>query len=588
MQSRPVIIFGNLINDQMKASKILRTPYPFIVTGIFLLAMAYAVTLSFSGIVDMVQSFAWFFTYERGYRHRALLATIFQFLHGPTTAEKIHEFVPLYEKGVLLIVVFLFWAMFIPRIWLSNFARRDKWALMAAAAVPMLAPVWKLFGLHAGFMDEWVLLFVLAAFLCFLGKRPLGYVCFMVPPFFIHPLTLFYALLMAALISHALIRNQHYSRRWRIWTLAALLPLCISGLLGTLHLAENTTYFLEMNKQELLKMMPMNILEYLRGTFSAPIETDMPVVLARWKLWPYSIPTGLIMYAVPILAYAAVFSYQIGKAAAHRTASFLSIDHPLLRKLVPWENYLITILACFHLLPIYFMGDWGRFIYLIWISAGIASAYLIWFHTQELPRETAGHEGIAKKNGAGLKGHFLTGLTALWAYVYSGAPLVLGNATDPSVFRQMQQVHLHFPWNSNPLGEAYAQKAIEFLAWGITHDVYADAETVYRWNKALDRKNPLNFKDGRLLVPAGFQQPIWSTQIRVLGNRSMTFAVNHERGGAVALMLNNQAIQPSIRIANKTVWAIMTPDHPTFLLHFAFFSQAESGFRVSSLEINYI
>ena len=62
-----------------------------------------------------------FLSYEHGYANRGLIGSLFQLVHGPTTIEKIYQFFPLWDKCILVVVVLLFWAMFIPRIWTSDF-----------------------------------------------------------------------------------------------------------------------------------------------------------------------------------------------------------------------------------------------------------------------------------------------------------------------------------------------------------------------------------------------------------------------------------------------------------------------------------
>ena len=522
-----------------------------------------------------------------GYVNRGLIGSAFQLVHGPTTMEKVYKFFPLWDKCVLVVVVFLFWAMFIPRIWMSNFSLQNKWMLMAFASVPILAPIWKEVGSQVGQLDEWVLIWVLLAFFCFLYRRPIGYLCCIFPAFLVHPQALFYALLMLMLIIHAVVRNQEYAARWRIWIAVGLLPMGVSGLLALLHSADITIAFVEANRQEFLKVLPVDRHEYMlslhKRTDSASAYTSVAYQFLRAKreLYPYSVITGIIGYGLPILAYGLLFSYGCGKAAGTCKSSFLALKHPILEKIIPYERYIIVVSSIFFALPTFFLGDWGRTFYWSWFSIGIASAYFVWFQARIMPVEEKARD--AKKVG-----YLFSGFMALWGYTFAGAPLVLGNLTDPKLYNYEGYGYFHPFLNKHPLGDFYAESVYKLLLVRNAVDVQADARNIYSLVDYWVLENHFKLEKDMLIVPADFEGEIWHDYIRFPRKQDFSFILNHENGdsGNVMFVINNHKIEPASVSEDKIVWhARINQDQS--LLRLGLFAGAGREIRIKGFDIDF-
>ena len=568
-----------------------------LIAGLLLLALAYVVTLSFPGTVNPVHLTPFFLTYEMGYVNRGFMGNVFQLVHGHTTVEKVYKFLPLWDKCVLVAVVFLFWAMFIPRIWMSNFSLQNKWMLMAFASVPILAPIWKEVGSQVGQLDEWVLIWVLLAFFCFLYRRPIGYLCCIFPAFLVHPQALFYALLILMLIIHAVVRNQEYAARWRIWIAVGVLPMGFSGLLALLHSADIILAFVEANRQEFLKALPVDFFENLvnvhKRTDSASGYTGIGYrfARARWELWPYSAITGIIGYGLPILAYGLLFSYGCGKAAGTCKSSFLALKHPILEKIIPYERYIIVVSSIFFALPTFFLGDWGRTFYWSWFSIGIASAYFVWFQARIMPVEKKVQKAKKARKAKKRKkvaGYLFSGFMALWGYTFAGAPLVLGNLTDPNLYNYEGYGYFHPFLNKHPLGDFYAESVYKLLLVGNAVDVHADARDVYFLADALYLENHFKLEKDMLIVPADFEGKIWYEYTRFPRKQEFSFILNHGNGASGRFMfaINNHNIEPAFVSENKTVWrAWISQDQ--LLLRLGLFAGAGRETRIKGFDIDF-
>ena len=106
--------------------------------------------------------------------------------------------------------------------------------------------------------------------------------------------------------------------------------------------------------------------------------------------------------------------------------------------------------------------------------------------------------------------------------------------------------------------------------------------------KGFNRSPALALEKDRLLVPAGYQYPIWHEPIRILGNKTVLFAANHENGDSIGLSINGQTVNPSLEAGNKTVWTVRFSDmQDTRLVFFSFHAQDNKSAGITSLEIDY-
>ncbi|MCY4324947.1 MAG: hypothetical protein OXC81_02855, partial [Betaproteobacteria bacterium] len=334
---------NNPINKPVSDYHVFRRQPSFLpVVSCLILAWAYFATFRIPyRRTEYGRLFEWFFTYEHGFVHRGLTGTVFQFVHGPATAEKIIAYLPIWETWIIAAIVFLFWILPLVAIFRGCWPNSTKWMLVACMSVFLFMPGWKQFSELAGFTDEWVLLFVLPAFACFLLRRPLAYALLVIPAFLFHPQAILYILLISMLIFHAVIRDPVYAVRWKVWLAAMLFPISVCTMLALLHSAETAYAFIDMHRQEILRYLPLENFMVLAKDFLTQGNNNMHVTHLMLSAFSGGAAFIYLENTIPLLVYAFVFSRWCCPAMGSRS-SFSVSSHPLIRRMIPAECYIMT------------------------------------------------------------------------------------------------------------------------------------------------------------------------------------------------------------------------------------------------------
>ena len=574
-----------------------------IIAGFLILMIACFVTLGFPGLINASHVNTWFFSYEYGYLNRGFMGSLFQLVHGSTTAEKIYKYLPLWDKVFLAVVVAIFWAMLVIPIWKGRFSYQSKWLFMAFVAVVIFSPIWKEVGSQVGQLDEYVLLWVLLAFLFFLGNKPVGFLCCIAPCFAVHPQGFIYALLMLGLVIHAILRSPRHAARWRAWVLVAFLSLCVPVLLGMLHSGERSLAFIEMNKEELLKMQTPDNYEYSKSDYgsadkskfaSSHLSFGFSIHSIIYSTWSYAVMLGIVGYALPIFAYVFLFAYALGKTAKANRTSYLSFNHPFLARLIACEHYIVMGGLALLVFPTLFLGDWGRVIYWSWFRVGIVSAYFLWFYSHNQATSTKREKNPkAKKQKKASKGKkyvdcLFAGIVGLWAYMFSGAPLVLGNIVDPTIYN-CEKCGYFYPYlNSNPLGDLYSESLYRFLVMGNASDFHLDAQNIYVMNVYNFASYPFDLENDKLRIPEDFAGEIWGQFIKLPETGNIFVTVTHEGDAPDRLRfaVSNQELEPVSKSEGRIIWHLSgIPDMA--LVKFSLLADQGEEFAITGLEFDF-
>lgn len=518
--------------------------------------------------LDFAQYTNWYINYDQGYVHRGLMGSILRFFHGPPDVEIINRVVPSWEFNILLFEIVFFWALLVAPIFLHKFDPPTKRLLLAFAAVILLAPIWRNNTIHVGFMDEWVLLFVLFGFVAaFVVKNPIIYFFSITPAFFVHPQAIFYALLMSMLIIHAVLRNPVYTARWRMWLAVIVLKLSIPLLLYFLHSPERIVDVIAHSLVDIGASEDMKI--GMSKDFANPVGWATNRVLTVWDLWFSALIMSITVFGLPVLALGLLFATSLGK-----WINYPGWRTPYPRRILPsvadflsrWDAHIMLAVTPFITLPMNTVAvDSSRFLYWGWWNIGLVIAYFIWTSGNGAlpppPRKT-------KKKIPSDRLPALTGLTVLlfvWAYTFLGAPLNVNLQKTPWVFTC--QRWCVFPLTNNPLGKGYSDAVLGVLLHTSTQDVRGDGQSLLYMKPVIGERGVTADESGALIVPADYQGKIFEERITLSGRNTLVFTLRHESNGPppVIMQINNQPVQPVRQTADETIWQINIPNMSIYI-----------------------
>ena len=555
-----------------------------IAVGVALLPLALLSSLDYSPHVDNWQTINWFLSYQHGYVHRGLMGEIVRLFHDSPRIEQVHSLVLTLERGVIIASTLILWALLIPRIWRREPSGQDKLMFTAFAAVLLLAPIWRIFGLIAGFGDEWAFLFALLALASLIAKCPFCYICSIVVAYMFHPQGVLYAILLSMFILHAIMRNPAYARRWRTWTFAMLAPLCIIAALYASVSPAAIAAELILHKDEFLRIMPESDFMNIYNEFVPADEAKLSQWPRRWQ----NILLLAKMFAalfLPTLVYAALFSLAWARRMTQPAkAPFLLADSPILARLVPYEGYMITMAAAFFATPMILVGgDWDRFFHMSWLGVSLATIYLLWFPEQRNEQPPAGKKQRKKSKPAAksLLPGIIAAVMAVWAAVFAGAPpVVFGRVYDTCNLCNDTTYFL----NKNPIGEWYAQSSYDFIAYG-NHTFSYTGKEIYGIRLVDNLVKP---EGGKLPVPGkSANLRIFERYIVARGGKLFTVELNYEGGTTppVQLQVNHHPIPPIHADEGSVIWRFLGPEETTNLRFFVI-SISDRDFRISDLSIS--
>lgn len=516
-------------------------------TGIAVFILAFAMLSGLfwpRSVVDSSQFANWVFNYDLGYAHRAFMGSFFQFIHGEPTRAKILEIVPVWEYWLLAVLILFMWCLLVPRLLLSHFSSAVKWLLLAFCALVLLAPIWRTNMVNVGFMDKWIFLAVLLAFSAFIANKPIFYWLFCSVGITIHPMMVFYNLLMSLFVLHAVFFLPAYgARRW--------LPMCVAVPLMSLFfygIHDNARHLalIEQYADELLSSAESVSAGYAHYNF----ENLFGPMLGRFMLFPRNAFLGFIFFNGIALTFAialAVVLKRYGVNFGQATA----LPWSRLRPAVEKYNLLILLAPCtLFMLPINAVAvDWSRFFYHGWWMLGLALIYLIWF----LPDSVSPRKEGKRPKRSQVSIFVVAGLVAAVAYGYGGAPLNVSHINRPWVFSCRQ---FCIPLLTvNPVGEWYSGAVFSVLRSALL-PIHAGPVGMRMMQGG--GLSDFDYQDDGIVVSADYRGPVFSLSFTSGISDDIVVVAKHESVGEPPLELsvnNGDPIPPSLRTPSETRWA---------------------------------
>lgn len=463
--------------------------------------------------VDLAQAPNWFYNYSLGYTHRGIMGTIFQFFHGEPSMQKVQSIIPMWEYYLCVILILAAWCLLVPRILLMPLEQYKKWALLAMAAVLLLSPIWKTSVINVGFMDEWILLMVFISFSMLLLNRPWLYLIGCCLGFLIHPMMLFYALILVMLICHAVYFIPRYQLHYKKWLAVAILPLLFSSFLHWLH---NPQHYITLLSQynfehDFMRDFGHNFafddfLQHILFAYSEPNQTYSEQ-FAKWGIFPRNFFLGIIIFAVPSFLFSILFAFclkSIGISFKSPITIKFKNKYPSLVLIDKYNLFILLPLASLFILPIHTVAnDWSRFFYMAWWGIAIVYSYILWSanvnNTLSTVRTTEKQNKQNKQNKYIVQG--LTVVFVITAYTLGGAPLNVSHINRPWVFacRQFCIPYLTI----NPLGQHYSSAIFSILVKNLV-PIHATAEQMRNILLHNSKLAAMKYKNNQLMIPASY------------------------------------------------------------------------------------
>ena len=524
--------------------------------------------LDYSSYVDSWQLSYWFYNYDYGYVGRGLRGEIISYFHDAPTFETLQPLVIISEKVVIALSILMLWCVLVPRIWKLNHSHQNKLLLMAFAAVLMVLPAWKMFGVIAGFGDEWAFFFAMLAFISFLGRQPILYAVFSIAIYANHPQGLVYICLLTMLVVHSIFRNPLYARHWRRWTIAVIAVFSSIVFLYSMVSIETERLIYKHYKDEIARFLPdanidLTLLVADRTkNLSAIIEYyfDLFIVIVD-KLYTVKMA---VTYGGWIVVYAVLFWFACANARISSTTGFLIAGRPILARLIPYERLIMTVPLFFcSLVTSMVGGDGERFFHIAFLMMAIVVAYFIWFSDgSHDSQEELKPSKKTRKNPSACFAAPITAFMLIWAYVFAGTPIIVfAKLKDTCNLCQDTTYFL----NKHPLGEWLSQTVYDFTAYkDITF--HYDSENLYKhvllkFEYKEDRF--FRFENDRFLISGeGKDKQIFFEDIIVKGGGMPIVAELNYKGEVhppVELKYYNQVIPPVHVEGNKAIWKFKDP-----------------------------
>ena len=559
--------------------------FVYVAIGILLLPLALLAALDYSPHLDDLQTVQWFFNYEHGFIQRGLLGHMISLFHDAPTLEIIRPLVVDMEKAVIAISLSIFWALLIPvGIWRLDLSDPNKLALTAFAAVLLLAPIWKVFGHIAGFGDEWTFLFALVALGCFIGRRPVLYAVFVVLSYMNHPQGLLYAVLLAVLVGHAIIRLPVYAQRWRIWGAAAAAPFVVMAILFSIVSLEAIKIIFDRYSEEFLKATSQAGVDAWLIELAGQSESVFLRMMAEMQENPFFFVKMFIVCSVPVLVCAVLFCWALTRLVKPAASGFV-IKTPLpavAAWVVAWEFYIIAIGASLFSLPMILVGsDTERFLQLGWLGLGIAAIYLLWFvKNSSLSPRTANHSVSPVRLSRPV-----VVLMVVWSFVNAGAsPIVFGRVQDGCILCQDTTYLL----NKNPLADKYSWFLYDFMA-DKDKRLHFGSQAIANFQGNIgNEKGEYWLEDGKLVFSKQLQgKQIFEKYVTTAGGEDIVAELNYEGEiqPPVEMKVLHYRIAPDHVDENRVVWKFQSPEK-SMLIRYALISVSDQDFKVVDFSIS--
>ena len=541
-----------------------------IVLGVVLLPLSLLVALDYSSYVDAWQLSFWFYNYDYGYVGRGLRGEVVSYFYDAPTFEILQPLILLSEKVVIFLSILMLWSVLVPRIWTLKYSHQNKLLLMAFAAVLMVLPGWKMFGVIAGFGDEWAFFFAMLAFISFLGRQPILYVVFNIALYANHPQGAAYICLLAVLVVHSIFRNPVYARYWRRWAIALVVVFSSIAFLYSMVSVETERLIYEQHKDEIARFLPdLNIDLVLLFADITDVSSDIMQFYFDFFMVlvdKFFAVKMTITYGGWIAVYAVLFWFACANAGISSTTGFLIAGRPILSRFIPYERLIMTAALFFcSFLMMLAAGDAERFFHIAFLMMAIVVAYFIWFSDGSHDSQEEFKSSKKKKNKKNRSTCFASPITAfllIWAYVFAGAPIIVfGKLKDTCNLCQNTTYFL----NKHPLGEWFSRTVYDFNAYKDITLRY-DSENLY---KHVLLRFPYNedrffsFENDRFLISGtGQDKRMFLEDISIKGGGMPIIAELNYKGEVhppVALKYYEQVIHPLHVDGNKVIWKFNDP-----------------------------
>ena len=582
-----------------------------VVLGIVLLPVSLLAALDYSPYVDQWQTMFWFYNYDHGFVQRGLRGAIIGLFYEDLTIETIQPLILRSEKIIIIASILMLWAVLVPKIWTHNFSDKNKLMFTAFAAVLLFVPAWKMFGFIAGFGDEWAFFFAMLSFICFLGKQPFFYVFFMVMGYLCHTQGVIYLCMLNVLIVHSVLRNPAYTKHWRKWIIAAIMPV---GVIVSLYLIDQKEALLAIYNQygsEWRRFLP---------------ERDISIVFRMGTqektggdFYSHIIKEGLALnyikhfatYGAYTLIYTMLFSYACVHAGVYCKTKFLAINWPMLARLIPYECFIISAMLAFGTIPFVVVGgDGERFLHVSFLMAAIIVAYFLWFfddvcNDQEAPTAKSGKNREEKKgkkkaifdrgipkaaNSENADGRFITPITVfmiIWAYTFAGAPLIVfGKMIETCNLCHNETNFL----NKNPLGKWFSLTMYDINAHKNVHFFY-DNKWIHGFLQTFTaHQEGYRFEDNKLLISGDLKNKLLFERYFIVKSGQIVTAKLNYRGAAdppATFSYYDNFIPSAYADDNKIIWKFKEPEGRHTGLY-RFHSVSEQDYEVISFSISIV
>ena len=557
-----------------------------------MLPLSLLAALDYSPHVDTWQTMYWFYNYDYGFVQRGLRGEIISYFQDSPTIESVQSVILRWERIVIIANILMLWAVFVPKTWICDLSNKNKLMFTAFAAVLLLAPAWKMFGFIAGFGDEWNFFFAMLALISFLGKQPFLYVLFIVMGYLCHTQGSIYIGIMSMLVVHSILRNPEYTKHWRKWAAAAIMPGAIMASLYLIDQKEALLAVYNQYRDEWSRIIPQ---QDLFITFAVGVTQKGGGGIVAFAIsealaaYGYNIRL-FIAYGAYMLIYAALFSCACIHARIACKNNFLAIKQPVLARLVPYENFMISVVPFFMAIPIVVVGgDWERFLHVHFLAMAIITTYFLWFYTNahSVKKQPKDKKRRPKTLAPSKFTVPITVFMVVWAYTFAGAPVVVfGRVVDTCNLCQDKTYFL----NKHPLGEWFSQTLYDFTAYENVSFHY-DGKTVYgflRFWSGHQGNELYRFEDNTLLVSGKLKNKVvFERYIAVKGGQKVELKLNY-RGAAtppVTLSYFHQQVPPVHADSNAIIWQFRTPEGYHYSLY-KFHSVSDQDYEIIDFSIS--
>ena len=486
--------------------------------------------------------------YGNGYVHRGLIGTIIHvFNGGPPDEGWVRAFWPRFETFLNVSIMVLLWAAMAPRICLS-FAGAQRNILLALLAAIMLSPMWRELLLHDGFMDEYMMFFILLAGVsAAVFRRPLPFFIFCCLAVLAHRAGMLFFAVLVLLILHAMLVSEGFRRRWQQWSAAMLAAVLFCAATTAFNDSDQVLELLRQSKSEYIINNDVANYDDYEMVYHTPWQHIFPIMMAA-----YAHATGFV--AISLLVFCSVpiaICLLLPWLAKNHRPRLLSGRGLRAYWLLPPTVIAITLsinLVAF---------DWSRFLYWIWFTAALLLLHHVWL----LPASAAAPQAAGGRQNAAAR--WIVPVMALVSWIHAGSFYLTSYIKFPYAFQCRQYCIPGL--TSHAAGSLYAQQAFDLLL-SAAHPTDIDLEKeslsrhfisshcrLGRTADGLRIAAKCTGDDGRHLLNSN--RIFWPRESRML----LALSHSYSRQAAFSLEINGQPVAPSHLSPQRTVWALALP-----------------------------